>query len=502
VAAVPTVLGWVRYLENKIAEQVAYELPFNRRYRNEHVLPFIEREYREVYGDARVNQLLAIHPPKSGVAAIGIDALTERLRITQATSSDDSADAKKAVQIVNTAWEDSDLPVMHPEAFRESQIAGRSWGLVTRALDGQRAIGSIESARQCAGHRMAAPPYDTDAWLKISTDEWTGKRIGFLRLVGKDFNLIEAEESTPDPEDPTAPWSRWTVVGEPVDTKLNYVPAFEFPHSARLLDAPQSEIERIATEVDIVDLIEGLMVFAGHFGAVPIRFVEGLEVPRDPKDPSKPLLGADGKPAIGFNPRADHTWFAGPLRDAGGKVVGTPKFGQLTPAGLDGFVTWANHASGKIRAQTKVASTYYSLELKSHMSAELLKTDEAPMVRRVRAIGELGPAGVSYRRYMQCMLEIEDPTLARNVRVGPLWDSPETRIEAADVDAFQKAVASGLGVRFAAQKFLGLSPEDADKAATEAEKRADEVAQAAQQDPMMAKILDGDFGVRAAAGAA
>lgn len=484
----PTVLGWVRYLETKIVEQAAYEAPFNRRYRNEHVLPFIEAEYREVYGGGAVDQLLAIRPPKSGIAAIGIDAITERLRVVQAVTIGMSADEKKATALVNTAWEDSDLPVMHPEAHREAQIGGRAWGLVSREKSGSRSIGSVESARQCAGHRMSAPPYDTDAWLKITTDEWTAKRKALLLLPGKEYDLLEGEVPVLDPEDPTAPHSRWQVQGEPRDTGLAYVPAFEFPHTPRLLDAPQSEIERISTEVDIVDLIEGLLVFAGHFGAVPIRYAENLHVPRDPADPTKPLTGPDGKPAIGLNPRADHFWVGSPALDSDGKPVGPVKFGQLTPASLDGFVKWADHAAGKIRAQTKVASTYYSLELKSHMSAELLKTDEAPMVRRLRNMGEHGSFGSSWRRFMQAMLEIEDPTLARKVRVRPLWEDPNTRIESAAVDAFQKAVASGIGAKAAAQEFLGWSPEKAAEAVKEAEEAAARK-EAAKSDPIAEALL-------------
>jgi hypothetical protein len=58
-------------------------------------------------------------------------------------------------------------------------------------------------------------------------------------------------------------------------------------------------------------------VFAGHFGAVPIRFATGLTVPRDPKDPTKPLLGPDGKPVIPFKPRADHFWASTRTRTLG-----------------------------------------------------------------------------------------------------------------------------------------------------------------------------------------
>ena len=473
----PTVMGWVRHLEAKIKAQAAYERPFNKRYRNEWVLPFIAAEYRQVYGDDAVKHAMSIAPPRSGVAAIGIDALTERLRIVEAVA-DPGGDGRRAALVVNQAWEDSDLDVMHPEAHREALIGARSWGFVSRERNGSRAVGSIESARQCAGHRMQAPPYDTDAWMKIWTDEWDGGRRGLLVLPGQQFDLTEGPDLRPDPEDPEAPWTRWQI-SEPRQSHP-YVPAFEFTHQPRILDDPQSEIERIQTEVDIVDLIEGLMVFAGHFGAVPIRFAENLHVPRDPKDPTKPLLDKHGKPAIGFNPRADHLWVGSAALDKDGKPI-PMRFGQFTPATLDGFVTWAEHAAGKIRSQTKVASTYYSLELKSHMSAELLKTDEAPMVRRLRAMGERGPLGGSWRRFMRCMLEFEDPTLARKVRVRPLWEDPNTRIESAAVDAFGKAVAGGIGVRAAAQEFLGWSPTRAEEAAAEAE--------AAAADPTMARLL-------------
>lgn len=484
----PTLLGWVRHLEKKISEQTAYERPYNKRYRNEYVMPFIESEYRQVYGDGAVDQMLAVRPPKSGIAAIGIDALTERLRIVQATTAGSSPDEKEAVRLVNTAWEDSDLDVMHPEAHREAQIASRAWGLVSKEKGGSRSIGSVESARQCAGHRMSAPPYDTEAWLKISTDEWTGKRTALLLRPGWEYDFEYGDVPVPDPEDPTGPQSRWRLVGEPRKSGLTYVPAFEFPHQPRLLDEPQSEIERIETEVDIVDLIEGLLVFAGHFGAVPIRYAENLYVPRDPQDPSKPIMGPDGKPAIGFKPRADHFWVGSPALDKDGKPVGPVKFGQLTPASLDGFVSWANHAAGKIRSQTKVASTYYSLELKSHMSAELLKTDEAPMVRRVLMMGRNGAFGSSWRRFMQAMLEVENPALARKVRMRPLWEDANTRIESAAVDSFMKATAGGIGVKAAAQEFLGWSPEQAEAAALEAEEAKARQA-AASADPVAAQLL-------------
>ena len=198
------------------------------------------------------------------------------------------------------------------------------------------------------------------------------------------------------------------------------------------------------------------MVFAGHFGAVPIRWATGLDIPRDPNDPAKPLLGPDGKPVMGFKARADHFWFNS-NKDA--------QFGQMVPASLDTYVTWATWVRSQLRANTKVASMYYAFDLKSHMTGELLKVDEAPMVRRVKAMGSQGTFNQAWRRFLTLMMQVEGKT----GRVKPTWEDPQTRMEAPAVDAFGKAVAAGLGVQTAAEQFLGWDPDLAEKAVVEAE---------------------------------
>lgn len=465
----PTPVQWLKKLEDQIVQQDRYGRPFEQRYANEYVLPFIAQEYREVYG-TRVDGILSntLDSPRTGTGGIVVDALVERLTITGGTSDDEATNTA-----LTEAWEDNDLDVMHREAHREAVLKARSIGMVSRSTDG-RAIGTIESADQCAVHRMSAPPYDVDAFIKVQVDEWTGKRIGTLMLataVGgrTEYDLVEGD--TPLVEEASGLATRWQL-SEP-RTVAERIPVVEFAHRPRLTKNPSSELERIVTEIDIVDLIEGLMVFAGHFGAVPIRYAEGFEVPRDPKDPTKPLLGPDGKPLVGFNPRADHMWF-------GGKGV---KFGQLTPAGLESFVSWANHAVGVIRRQTAIASTYFTLDLKSHMNAELLKTDEAPMVRRINGMGRNGVFNQSWRQYLTLMMQLE----GHRGRVKPLWADPQTRMEAQSVDSFQKAVAAGLGVRVAAEQFLGWDPDLVKKAVDEAES-AKERAALLEADPIQQTI--------------
>lgn len=462
----PTVMQWTKRLVEKIDAQTKYAEPFEKRYRNEHVLPFLAKEYAQVYpglivasADGRVTDSIVagsmmsmLQVPKSGTASIVVDGLTERLALEGLTCLDDREAAEKLKQ----AWGDNDLDVMHHEATRESLVAARSFGSVAKETDGDRAVVGIESATQAAVIRSQRVPYDIEAYLKIWEDEWTGQRAGLLRLPGQDIDLVEGTVERRDPEGADVS-SRWMVVGDPRPTGLAGVPVVEFAPSSRLLAEPRSEIDPITTAIDIIDLIEGLLVFAGHFGAVPIRYATGLDVPRDPTDPTKPLLGPNGRPMVGFNPRADHVWFGG--KDA--------KFGQLEPAGLQSFVSWAEHAAGMLRRQTKLPSSYFSLDLKSHMSAELLKVDEAPMLRRVRRMGENGALNQSWRRLGQWILAIE-MTSPNRPTVTPRWENAETRIETQLFDQLSKAVAAGLGTGVAAQKILGWDPALVDEAVAEA----------------------------------
>lgn len=460
----PTEFEWIQLLEARIEEQKRYALPFECRYANEYVLPFIAQEYREVYGNRSDHLLLSLlEAPRTGAAAVTVDALVERLTLLGGTSDD-----KDTALGITQAWEDNDLDVMHREAHREALVRREGFGMVSKAVDGRRAVFTIESSEQCAVHRMQGPPYDVDVAFKRSVDEWTGEERGLLRLPGKDVFLVPGQTEIPPGTRGEQAAGRWKIERE-VATGTNVVQVVQFAHQPRLRKPPVSEIEAIVTLVDEVDLIEGLMVFAGHFGAVPIRYGTGIDVQRDPKDPTKPLLGPDGKALMGFKPRADHFWFTS-------KPDG--KFGQLTPATLDTFVAWANHARTNLRAKTKVASTYYAIDLKTHMSAELLKTDEAPMVRRVLAIGRDGTFNQAWRRGLTMIAEAQ----GLHGRVRPVWADPQTRMDAQAVDAFGKAVVGGLGIVTAAEKFLGWTRTEAEQAVEEArQERADQAA--AEPDP-------------------
>jgi hypothetical protein len=292
-------------------------------------------------------------------------------------------------------------------APRGADRLSRSFASVTGSRRRPRR-GRHRVRHQAAVHRMQAPPYDVDAYLKIWTDEWTGKRAGLLRSPATTTTSSRARRG-PDPEgsDVSSGGSSPASRGRPQRRTVS--PSSSSRRGPTAAEGPVSEIDPIASLVDVVDLVEGLLVFAGHFGAVPIRYATGLDVPRDPKDPTKPLLGPDGKPRSGSS-RAPTTSGSNSGKDA--------KFGQLEPAGLASFVTWAEHAAGQgareDRARVDVLLPRPEVAHVGRAAEDRRGADGAPRP----ADGRGGSLNQSWRRLGQWILAIESPSTRTRVRPG------------------------------------------------------------------------------------
>lgn len=447
---------WIDVLSAQIAKQARYAEEYNARYTGERVLELVRAEYREVYGNAADGEP-RLAPPRTGIAAIGVDALVDRLLVDGFEAAPHIGSGSELVRAADAMWSDNDLDIMHVTAERESLIAARSFGLVWPGKD-RRAVVTIESAEQVAVHRQPAPPYDVDVALKLTVDEWTGLRRAYLWYpTGRREYVWSDSPVMHDNPGQESVVSNWDLVEDSQRENPfgDVVPVVELADWKRLTAEPTSSIEPVASLVDEADLCEALKVFAGHFGAVPIRYATGLPIPRDPKDPTgnTPLLGPDGRPIVGFNARADHLWTS---------TSKDTTFGQLTPATLDGFVAWSKDTANKIRAKTAVPEFYYGSETASHMTGEVLKVAEAPMIRRVLAVRKSFTQGI--RRIASLGLHLDVPGIdPRAVSVLPRWANPETRIEAAATDAFQKQVIAGVPIRIAARETLGWGPDVIDE---------------------------------------
>lgn len=474
----PDDVQWIELLTAKILKQKMYAEDHNERYKGTRVLQLVMDEYREVYGSA-VDGTPRLLPPRTGTAAIGVDALVDRLNVDgfdlAPAPSGAAASSDRLLSAAQAIHDDSDLDAMLPVAMREALIGARSFGLVWPGTDG-RAVISIESCDQVAVHRQTAPPYDVDVSLKLVTDEWTGRQVAMLWRGGYRWDYRYADvPRTYLRSDGQVVATHWELAGPAIKSPFGDVnPVVELAHWTRLRDEPISSIEPVASLVDEADLCEALKVFAGHFGAVPIRWAVGLPIPRDPADPSgqTPLVDPrTGRPFIGFNPRADHLWTS---------TSKDTEFGQFTPATLEGFMKWSDDTANKIRAKSAVPEFYYGTASASHITGETLKVNEAPMMRRVKSVS--GSFGQGIRRLTMLGLSIDVPGVDPRARlVVPRWANPETRVESQATDSFQKQVSEGVPIQIAMRETLGWKPDVIKEAMAliEAKKQADAAAMAA-----------------------
>lgn len=416
----------VAHLEARLVEQQLHAKPYRARYRGEHTPDLIGDLYRDVFGSTldgggmktpeALRGLLPprVPPPRSGLAAVGVDALVERVHLDSFLTGDDAADL-----VLKRALLRSDLGVMWTIALREALVAARSFLLVWPDLAG-KALVSVESPEQVAVHRQQGPPYQIDAGLKVWPDEWTSARRGLLWTdEGERVELVEGPRmARVDGVD-----TRWQEAGRVRSTRMP--PLVELADRQELTREPRSDIARIESLVDGHDVGLGLLLLGMRFGAIPIRTATGLPVPRD--DDGKPLLGPDGKPVLQFDHRSDKVWVS--------TETGT-KFDTLAPADLSVLVGGIDAIKREVRAITALPGWAVGGDLAGGWTGETVKASEAPLVRRARTMqrGFGDPA----RRAAGLILEIEQVAGVDPLDVRVQWVDPETRVEAQAVDAAQK----------------------------------------------------------------
>ncbi|MCW2631590.1 MAG: hypothetical protein JWR88_552, partial [Pseudonocardia sp.] len=340
--------GWAEALEPRLNRQRAHAEHFDAYYSGEHQLELANELFRDVFGTAprshereseRLLQLHHLHAPHVNLAAIGVDAVAERLIVDgfRVGSDDDQAGAAAA----RDWWLGNSLDVMSSIAHVESLAKGTAAALLWPGVDGQP-VASIEDATQMVVHRRQAPPYDVDAALKVYRDEWTGADVALLWLPGRRYTLKAG-----DAEMINGVRSRWQIVEDVAGPA--FVPVVELANRARLIRPPSSQIEHVAPLVDAHTLLLADMIVAADTGAFPIRTATGIKL----------VMGSDGEPRTPFDARADHAMVS-ENPDA--------KFGTLDAANLAGYVAALDMLLREIRTLTRVPEHYYGSGAAAGMS--------------------------------------------------------------------------------------------------------------------------------------
>lgn len=437
--AAPTPEQYLGVLTAQLGKQAAHAKQFDAYYTGARRLRLIEDEYRDVFGilpDA--HDLLALRPPDTNVSAVGVQALVERIQVEDFTSgtpapagsagavgATDGADADtEAEDTARALWLGSDMDVMQGTSVLESLVKGRSFLLNTRGPDG--VVMSVEDCQQMAVWRTPEPPYDVMAALKIWPDPWGGPDRGKLWITDLVADLVMGENG-------------WTV-GEFTRHGLDRPPVTEVAYRQRLLDEPRSYIEPVATLADSYALLMAYLVIAARYGAIPVRTMSGIVLPRDPRNSAIVLpFGTDPRDPTRSKPISSHRALASENPDA--------RFGQLDAGNLSQFIAAIDMILSSIVSITRVPQHYYGQGATSGTSGEMLKSSEAGLVRRVGDAQRY--LGSAYRKAVSQATTME---LGRRVSLTPNWSNTETMIEAQQADAAGKYVAAGIPLEVALRK--------------------------------------------------
>lgn len=431
----PTPLQWLSRLESMLENQRAHGRLYDAYYSGERRLELLERDYAEVFGADNYKRPL-LNAPYSNVAAIGIDALAERVSVEgfRVGADDDARGAAAA----DALWQGNDLDAVAPIGHVESFVKGTAAALVWPGRDG-RAVISVEDAEQLVVHRSSSPPYDVDAALKLYIDEWTAESVALLWLRGDGqsdggrytYRKLAggALQQWPDLPTPTT-WDYPTAVDkierlpEAFDGR---VPVVELANRQRLLRPPASELVHVAPLADVHDKLIGDLVIAASFGAIPIRTATGIKLKRV-------VNAATGETELvsPFDVRADRAMVS---EDP------NARFGTLPASDLAGYVAAIDMVLREIRALTRTPQHYYGEGVAAGMSGETLKAAEASLVRKVGGI--LPRFGATWRKVVSLGLALDSPEFAR-AQVETRWRNTETQVEAQAVDAAQKLEAMGV----------------------------------------------------------
>ncbi len=392
-------------------------------YRGRQPLAFLSAKAREQIGD-RLTTLAA------NVPRLVCDTIAERVAVEgfRVGGPDEERDAA-----LWALWRGLGMEDGSAQAVVDSLTFGRSPVSVWVAVDGSPRV-RVESPRQTA----------------VQIDPATGERTAALkRLVDVEAKRLRAVLFEPDKVtrlahpsqviDPAAmPLDGWTVE-QTLPNPLGVVPVV-LCLNRPTVTRPQGESEML----DVLGLTDALgkvlvdmMVTSEHY-ARPRRWASGLEVPLDEED----------QPVNPFDDDALRTWIA---EDP------AARFGQFDAASLGSYRDAVQVLTQQIQSVTSLPPSALGIHGDQPSSADAIRASEAGLVARARTKQRvLGPAFAEILRLAVMIRDgREDPRLDD---VEVLWSDPETRTEAASVDAAAKLVGIGVPLAAALDR-IGYTPQ-------------------------------------------
>lgn len=339
----------------------------------------------------------------SNIPAVQVNALAERLRVTDLTLAGKSDPALWA------DYQANDLDQLLPLAFREALGLGSSYAIVWDRTGRAKPKVSIESATQVV---LDVDPGSRETVSALK--RWSANGMTHARLYLPDAVI----PFTADGEAAAGGWREGAHVANP----LGVVPVVEFRNSRRLLGPGVTEIEDLKPLVDALNKILADLMVGSEFYARPRRWATGVEMGSDD----------DGNPVNPF-PEGDRMMIAEAVES---------RFGSLPAADLASYEAAVRIILGQIMAVSALPAHYLGALTGQAPGADGLRAAEAALSagaeskqtmfgRPIEAIGRL----------MVGIRTMTDPD-SHEVRVR--WADPATRSVAQEADAVVKLHAEKL----------------------------------------------------------
>lgn len=427
--AQPSPRDWLDWLYAKLRRQRIHARKFDRYYSGESKLEIVTRDFREVFEGL-------FNPVRVNLCRVAVDVTMERLEVDGFIVGDD--DNQEGADAARRIWLANDLDVMSSIAHTESGIKGTAFTLTWPGEDDEPIV-SVEDPEEMVIARRTSPPYDVIAALKVWVDEWDGIEHADLYLPDevRRFRRDKTKATLPGRG---AGWTEATFDGgeESLNNPYGAVPVVEISDRQRLLKPPLSRLVDVAPLQDGSDKILADLIIAASFGAVPVRTATGLEFKTDAE--GRPV-DATGKPVKPFDVRADRVWIS-PKAES--------KFGTLEGSTLEGFVAARKAILGAYRTTTRVPLNYVGeLEGTSHLTGEAVKALENPLVRLIGSVARrVGPGWAKTMQFALGPDYSEAPVRTR-------WADTETKVEAQQADAANKAKDMGVPLEVVLEQILG-----------------------------------------------
>jgi hypothetical protein len=457
---VGTPAWWLARLQAKLGARLNELDRYDDYYSGKHNLRFATEKFRQRFGNL-------FGPLSDNWCDVVVQAVEDRLepqgfRIpgdpTDAAPGDNSG-VVQGDKVAWDIWQRNNLDEFSHVAHEEALVKGECSALVWYGEDADVPVITLEDATQMICEKdpersteiraalkrwiddtgyVFATLYLPEAIFKFQSDRPTYSRDGKPQALAQAAKFVPREAKyLPDGE-------TW-----PLENRLGVVPVVPIENRSRLLKPGVSEIAQVIPMQDAVNKLLADMLIASEYQSFKQRALLGIDIPRDPET---------GEIIEGFYKQLiEKIWFFEAAENGQ-----TPSIWESSEINLTYYVEAVNLGVHHIASRTRTPSHYFLDPAGQYPSGESLTAAETGLVFKTRR--KMVSFGERWEQVIRLGLKVINHPKADEWSSETIWKNPESRNIAVMADAAVKAQQAGLPEEMIWERYLGLSPEEIQRA--------------------------------------